>query len=286
MSEEEKLADVPSADFHQVAGDINVGDTTTFSVSPDGPNGSGVTYVQADDIVSHPDAPFELNTDYNTKPTSKDWLAAVRDVVDAGKEVAPEISKNLSQHLDSYETLIEILDRSPEEVTKMMGLLSSLTGTQPVQAMPVPQQPVPTPQVQVDGRLVTCEQMQAPHPVTTCQVQGNHTGTVVLPPDLDVSGPPQTAPVDPLLQQMSANNSAASGGMPNGVPPMGPPVGLGGGGQVSPSVSNWLASSGMDGSPQNFSSERTRAAGPRRVASYGEKQPGGGSPQQLTRQVE
>tara|TARA_R110000803_G_scaffold189392_1_gene251877 strand:+ start:577 stop:1056 length:480 start_codon:yes stop_codon:yes gene_type:complete len=79
---------------------------------------------------------------------ASDWLKEVKEVVEEGRDIAPEISNNLSIHLGSYETVLEILNRDPEEVTKVMNLLASVTGSQPMPtptiapvAAPVPSQP-------------------------------------------------------------------------------------------------------------------------------------------------
>ena len=61
---------------------------------------------------------------------ASDWLQEVKAVVEKGSVIAPEISSNLSTHLNSYETVLEILNRPPEEVTKVMNLLTSVTGNQ------------------------------------------------------------------------------------------------------------------------------------------------------------
>jgi len=83
---------------------------------------------------------------------ASDWLKEVKAVVDKGRDVAPEISSNLSIHLGSYETVLDILNRDPEEVTKVMNLLASVTGSQP---MPTPtiapvDAPVPTEPTEID----------------------------------------------------------------------------------------------------------------------------------------
>jgi hypothetical protein len=67
---------------------------------------------------------------------ASEWLQEVKAVVEKGSLVAPEISSNLSTHLNSYETVLEILNRPPDEVTKVMSLLASVTDSQPV---PTPQ---------------------------------------------------------------------------------------------------------------------------------------------------
>ena len=67
---------------------------------------------------------------------ASDWLQEVKAVVEKGSLIAPEISSNLSTHLNSYETVLEILNRDPEEVTKVMNLLAGVTGSQPI---PMPQ---------------------------------------------------------------------------------------------------------------------------------------------------
>ena len=66
-----------------------------------------------------------------------DWLKDVQEVVAKGQDISPVISTNLLIHLESYETVLEILSRSPEEVTKVMALLGSVTGTQAVSPPPV-----------------------------------------------------------------------------------------------------------------------------------------------------
>ena len=73
---------------------------------------------------------------------ASNWLQEVKAVVEKGSVIAPEISSNLSTHLNSYETVLEILSRPPEEVTKVISLLTSVTGTQPV---PTPQPEAVTP---------------------------------------------------------------------------------------------------------------------------------------------
>lgn len=79
---------------------------------------------------------------------ASDWLKEVKAAVEKGRDVAPEISNNLSLHLGSYETVLEILNRDPEEVTKVMNLLASVTGSKPIPtptsapvAAPVPTEP-------------------------------------------------------------------------------------------------------------------------------------------------
>lgn len=83
---------------------------------------------------------------------ASDWLKEVKAVVDKGRDVAPEISNNLSLHLGSYETVLEILNRDPEEVTKVMNLLASVTGSQPMPTpMPVSvDAPVPSEPTEID----------------------------------------------------------------------------------------------------------------------------------------
>ena len=66
-----------------------------------------------------------------------DWLKDVQAVVSEGAKVAPIISANLLIHLESYETVLEILARPPEEVTKVMALLGSVTSGQAVSPPPV-----------------------------------------------------------------------------------------------------------------------------------------------------
>jgi hypothetical protein len=66
-----------------------------------------------------------------------DWLKDVQEVVAKGQDIAPVISTNLLTHLESYETVLEILSRPPEEVTKVMALLGSVTSGQAVSPPPV-----------------------------------------------------------------------------------------------------------------------------------------------------
>jgi hypothetical protein len=66
-----------------------------------------------------------------------DWLKDVQEVVARGQDIAPVISTNLLTHLESYETVLEILSRPPEEVTKVMALLGSVTSGQAVSPPPV-----------------------------------------------------------------------------------------------------------------------------------------------------
>lgn len=66
-----------------------------------------------------------------------DWLKDVQEVVARGQDISPVISTNLLIHLESYETVLEILARPPEEVTKVMALLGSVTSGQAVSPPPV-----------------------------------------------------------------------------------------------------------------------------------------------------
>ena len=157
---------------------------------------------------------------------ASDWLQEVKAVVEKGSVIAPEISSNLSTHLNSYETVLEILNRPPEEVSKVVSLLASVTGSQPV----------PTPE---------------------------------LPP---VTPPPTPEPqeMDPLVAQAIGST----------------PAGLGGGGNDAPpaALSNWMANSGV--SQGTYDEADVKSSGMRKSADLGEKSPGGGSPQKLTRVVE
>jgi hypothetical protein len=157
---------------------------------------------------------------------ASDWLQEVKAVVEKGSVIAPEISSNLSTHLNSYETVLEILSRPPEEVTKVIDLLTSVTGTQPV----------PTPQ---------------PAPVE--------------PPE-----PSEPQEMDPLVAQAMGSS----------------PAGLGGGGNEAPSaaLANWMATSGV--SSGTYDEADVKSGGMRKSGTAGDKSPGGGSPQKLTRVVE
>ena len=73
-----------------------------------------------------------------------DWLKDVQEVVARGQDISPVISTNLLIHLESYETVLEILARPPEEVTKVMApppveVVAPLTPSQePPQGEPDP----------------------------------------------------------------------------------------------------------------------------------------------------
>ena len=158
-----------------------------------------------------------------------DWLKDVQEVVAKGQDISPVISTNLLIHLESYETVLEILSRPPEEVTKVMALLGSVTSGQAVSPPPV----------------------EVIAPLTPSQEA------------------PQGEP-DPLVAQ-------AMGIMP---------AGLGGGGNEgpSPALSNWMANSGV--SPGSYDEADMRSSGMQKSGDGGNKSPGGGSPQKLTRIVE
>ena len=83
---------------------------------------------------------------------ASDWLKEVKEAVEKGRDVAPEISNNLSTHLSSYETVLEILSRSPEEVTKVVSLLTSVVQGQTAPTpTPVPvDAPAPTEPTEID----------------------------------------------------------------------------------------------------------------------------------------
>ena len=157
---------------------------------------------------------------------ASDWLQEVKAVVEKGSVIAPEISSNLSTHLSSYETVLEILSRPPEEVSKVVSLLASVTGSQPV----------PTPQPEA-----------------------------VTPPPA-----PEPQEIDPLVAQAIGST----------------PAGLGGGGnEAAPAaLSNWMATSGVNAG--TYDEADMKSSGMRKSADFGEKSPGGGSPQRLTRTVE
>ena len=157
---------------------------------------------------------------------ASDWLQEVKAVVEKGSVIAPEISSNLSTHLSSYETVLEILSRPPEEVSKVVSLLASVTGSQPV----------PTPQPEA-----------------------------VTPPPA-----PEPQEIDPLVAQAIGST----------------PAGLGGGGNDAPpaALSNWMANSGV--SQGTYDDADMKSSGMRKSADLGDKSPGGGSPQKLTRVVE
>lgn len=158
-----------------------------------------------------------------------DWLKDVQEVVARGQDIAPVISTNLLTHLESYETVLEILSRPPEEVTKVMALLGSVTSGQAVSPPPV----------EVVAPLTSPEE------------------------------PPQGEP-DPLVAQVMGTM----------------PAGLGGGGNEgpSPALSNWMANSGV--SPGSYDEADMRSSGMQKSGDGGNKSPGGGSPQKLTRIVE
>ena len=157
---------------------------------------------------------------------ASNWLQEVKAVVEKGSLIAPEISSNLSTHLNSYETVLEILNRPPEEVTKVISLLTSVTGSQPA----------PTPQPEA-----------------------------VTPPPA-----PEPQEMDPLVAQAVGST----------------PAGLGGGGNDAPpaALANWMATSGV--SQGTYDEADMKSSGMRKSANLGEKSPGGGSPQKLTRTVE
>jgi len=157
---------------------------------------------------------------------ASDWLQEVKAVVEKGSVIAPEISSNLSTHLNSYETVLEILSRPPEEVSKVVSLLTSVTGSQPV----------PTPQPEA-----------------------------VTPPPA-----PEPQEMDPLVAQAIGST----------------PAGLGGGGNDAPpaALQNWMATSGVNAG--TYDDADMKSSGMRKSANLGDKSPGGGSPQKLTRVVE
>tara|TARA_R100000008_G_C3493779_1_gene120065 strand:+ start:104 stop:586 length:483 start_codon:yes stop_codon:yes gene_type:complete len=157
---------------------------------------------------------------------ASDWLQEVKAVVEKGSVIAPEISSNLSTHLNSYETVLEILSRPPEEVSKVVSLLTSVTGSQPV----------PTPQPEA-----------------------------VTPPPA-----PEPQEIDPLVAQAIGST----------------PAGLGGGGNDAPpaALQNWMQTSGV--SQGTYDDADMKSSGMRKSANLGDKSPGGGSPQKLTRVVE
>jgi len=156
-----------------------------------------------------------------------DWLKDVQEVVAKGQDIAPVISTNLLTHLESYETVLDILSRPPEEVTRVMALLGNVTSGQAVPPPPV---------------------------------------EVVVPPT------PSEEPVevDPLVSQVMGSM----------------PAGLGGGGNEgpSPALSNWMANSGV--SAGSYDEADMRSSGMQKSGDGGNKSPGGGSPQKLTRIVE
>ena len=158
-----------------------------------------------------------------------DWLKDVQEVVAKGQDISPVISTNLLIHLESYETVLEILSRPPEEVTKVMALLGSVTSGQAVSPPPV----------------------EVVAPLTPSQEA------------------PQGEP-DPLVAQVMGTM----------------PAGLGGGGNEgpSPALSNWMANSGV--SPGSYDEADMRSSGMQKSGDGGNKSPGGGSPQKLTRTVE
>ena len=83
---------------------------------------------------------------------ASDGLKEGKEVVEKGRGVAPEISENLSTHLSSYETVLEILSRSPEEVTKVVSLLTSVVQgqTAPTPTIAPVGAPVPTESTEID----------------------------------------------------------------------------------------------------------------------------------------